>query len=369
MTELSLLIVTPYLDEEKPMPGEDGMSDLPLIGETQYLPDDKGDGLVAQEYESKNENCASSEIEIRIEDSQVNGDENIISSEEIESDSAIQNGSTTEILVNDTTIEIKDVTISSEVTDGDLKQQNTLENDCTNDTVEEEIYKNKILNLESELSSYKNKYDILFTNSTTIDNALLDAQKKLKDVSLRLDQKDSELSEMESKFQTTSNRMQEERLAAEKSKNDANECEILRSQLAKITSDNENLLTDNKRLQESVQKTENMLHVCQENTTPGEQIKDISSGESNYISELETSLNEANDKISELLKVKERYAEVDLEKTNLGHNLSELEEEMDVLSFQTRTATACSMVPLVILVLAIMVAYLPYLSSLFGTVD
>ena len=56
MTELSLLIVTPYLDEEKPMPGEDGMSDLPLIGETQYLPDDKGDGLVAQEYESKNEN-------------------------------------------------------------------------------------------------------------------------------------------------------------------------------------------------------------------------------------------------------------------------------------------------------------------------
>ena len=139
--------------------------------------------------------------------------------------------------------------------------------------------------------------------------------------------------------------------------------------MAKITSEKENLLTDNKRLQESVKKTENMLHVCQEKTTPGDISEDRSSVDSTHISQLEKSLNDANGKISELLKVKEKYAEVDLEKTNLGHNLSELEEEMDVLSFQTRTATACSMVPLVILVLAIMVAYLPYLSSLFGTVD
>ena len=110
------------------------------------------------------------------------------------------------------------------------------------------------------------------------------------------------------------------------------------------------------------------MQECQENTRVEGHGLDISDDSSRF-GLLEKSLHEANDKISELIKVKEKYAEVDLEKTNLGNNLSELEEEMDVLSFQTRTATACSMVPLVILVLAIMVAYLPYLSSVFGTVD
>merc|ERR1712126_282275 len=182
------------------------------------------------------------------------------------------------------------------------------------------------------------------------------------------EQKDAKLSEMEIKLKESSERMQHEILAAEKCKNDATETEQLRSQLAKLTSEKEALVNDNILLKDRAGKYEGLLQ-CQgrENDTSSE--KPEAKGDSKIITDLEKSLNEANNKISELLKVKEKYAEVDQEKTNLGHNLSELEEEMDVLSFQTRTATAFSVVPLGILLLAIMVAYLPYLSSLFGTVD
>lgn len=359
--------------EEKEMPVYDGMAELPLNGETEWRvvgeSNDKGLIPLGPESEYKNESCDSTEIETHLEDSRLNNEENITSSENKESVLAIENGDLIDITIGDTTIEIKDdAGMNSTVVNGELRKQNTLEIDFSKDKFDTEAYSNKILNLESELDSYKNKYEILFNNSNTIDNNLLDAQRKLKEVNLRLEQKDVELSEMDLKLQSTSSLMQEELLAAEKCKTDANQCEQLRSQLAKITSEKESLLKDNKRLEENAEKFESKLQECQENTRVEGHGLDISDDSSRF-GLLEKSLHEANDKISELIKVKEKYAEVDLEKTNLGNNLSELEEEMDVLSFQTRTATACSMVPLVILVLAIMVAYLPYLSSVFGTVD
>ena len=347
------------------------MGELALNGETHQLSEDKGHVSVCPVSLSKDDTCDPFETDNSFDDSQLNPEGDITSSEIKTRGLEIENGEKTVPLHGDTTIDLKDsADINNAVDEADLHQQNSLENDFPKNTVDEQMYKNKIVNLESELSNYKNKYEILFNNSTTIDAALHDAQKKLKDVSLRLEQKDVDLSQMELKFQATSNRMQEEILAAEKCKNDANEYEQLRSQLSKITLEKETLLTDNEQLHINVEKFQNMLLECQEKSTlEGQGQSATTNIESGDISQLEKSLNEANDKISELLKVKERYAEVDLEKTNLGNNLSELEEEMDVLSFQTRTATACSMVPLVILVLAIMVAYLPYLSSLFGTVD
>jgi chromosome segregation ATPase len=159
---------------------------------------------------------------------------------------------------------------------------------------------------------------------------------------------------------------------------DVDEADALRSHLAKVTSEKESLIIDNNRLHADVKKLQETLRECQDSVpiTQKEQPGHHKYGntcnnmnESVELNQLELSLNEANDKISELLKVKERFAEVDTEKTNLANNLSELEEEVDVLSFQTRTATACSMIPLVILVFAVIVAYLPQFSSLFGTVD
>ena len=358
-----------YVGEDKEMPVEDGMTELPLNGETGPYNNEK---LVPEgtESEYKNEPCDPTETETNLEDFQVNHEENVTSNMAKESVMAIKNEDLADITMGDTTIELKDDNgTNSSVVNGELRPQSTLEMDFSADKSDVEAYNTKLRNLESELGSYKNKYEILVNNSNTIDNALLEAQRKLKEVNLRLEQKDVEISEMDLKLQKSSSRMQEELLAAEKCKTDANQCELLRSQLAKITSEKENLLIDNKRLEASAEKFQNMLHKCQESKSVKENVLDASSDDPSLLNQLETSLHEANEKISELLKVKEKYAEVDLEKTNLGNNLSELEEEMDVLSFQTRTATACSMVPLVILVLAIMVAYLPYLSSLFGTVD
>merc|ERR1719414_780246 len=68
----------------------------------------------------------------------------------------------------------------------------------------------KLLNCESELNTYKNKYELLVNNSTTINNALIDAQKKLREVNTSLEQKNSELYETEIKLQETSKRVQDE---------------------------------------------------------------------------------------------------------------------------------------------------------------
>ena len=338
-----------------------------MNGDARLSTDEKGQKSGSSE-EEKTDTQISTEKTDSIESFNSNNDESILISEE-NTEPVVQNGSISVCMANDIAMESKDSNdITCETDSIDSCQQDSLDEDVAKSNKDKELNE-KISNLESELNNYKNKYEILVNNSTTTDNALLDAQNKLKEVNTRLEQKDSDLSKMEVKLQETSKRMQEEILAAEKCKNDATEFEQLRSQLAKLTSEKETLANDNKFLKDNAGKYESLLKECQESMNDKSHGRLERTGESDIISNLEKSLNEANNKISELLKVKEKYAEVDLEKTNLGHNLSELEEEMDVLSFQTRTATAFSVVPLGILLLAIMVAYLPYLSSLFGTVD
>ena len=348
------------------MSTDDGASESALNGETR-LPIDKSQKSEGSEDEKAEPRISSDQTSNTESFKSTNGESTLPSDENIEA--VVLNGSVSEFTISDTTIESTEpIDTTSETESIDLCHQNTLDKDSAQ-KIEDKELNEKILNLESELNNYKNKYEILVNNSSTIDNALLDAQNKLKEVNSCLEQKDAKLSEMEIKLKESSERMQHEILAAEKCKNDATETEQLRSQLSKLTSENEALVNDNMLLKDRAGKYEGLLQECQGRENDKYPEKPEAKGDSKIITDLEKSLNEANNKISELLKVKEKYAEVDQEKTNLGHNLSELEEEMDVLSFQTRTATAFSVVPLGILLLAIMVAYLPYLSSLFGTVD
>merc|ERR1712115_351567 len=93
-----------------------------------------------------------------------------------------------------------------------IDAQNKLRDVHTNqeqNNVEKELSE-KLLNRESELNTYKNKYELLVNNSTTINNALIDAQKKLREVNTSLEQKNSELYEMKIKLQKTSKRVQDE---------------------------------------------------------------------------------------------------------------------------------------------------------------
>jgi regulator of replication initiation timing len=84
---------------------------------------------------------------------------------------------------------------------------------------------------------------------------------------------------------------------------------------------------------------------------------------------LNDSLHEAEAKIAELLKVKERFADVAQDKSRLETSVAELEREVETLGFQSQTATACAVVPIFLLIMAIVMAYMPMLASLFGTAD
>ena len=74
-------------------------------------------------------------------------------------------------------------------------------------------------------------------------------------------------------------------------------------------------------------------------------------------------LEKAESKISELLKVKEKFAEVSAENSTLAMNLSEMQQEMNLM---TRTATACALIPLAVVLLAMFAYYFPFFGFFGG---
>ena len=57
------------------------------------------------------------------------------------------------------------------------------------------------------------------------------------------------------------------------------------------------------------------------------------------------------------------------EKSRLEVDVSALEEELETLAAASRTLTACTVLPLIVLIIAIVTAFLPLVSHLFGTRD
>merc|ERR1719350_639240 len=86
-------------------------------------------------------------------------------------------------------------------------------------------------------------------------------------------------------------------------------------------------------------------------------------------SALEQSLEEAESRIASLLSVKDRLVTVQEEKSRLETDVSALEEELETLAAASRTLTACTVLPLIVLIIAIVTAFLPLVSQLFGTRD
>ena len=111
-----------------------------------------------------------------------------------------------------------------------------------------------------------------------------------------------------------------------------------------------------------------MTAISEENETLRNQLQNFETS-AEKISDLEVALIDAETKISELLRVKEKFAELSEENLNQSMNLSELESEFDTLNFQSRISTCFAVFPLLVLSLAIVVAYLPIFSSVFGTAD
>ena len=118
----------------------------------------------------------------------------------------------------------------------------------------------------------------------------------------------------------------------------------------------------------------NPFQICKLNTLSEENEKlradlEQSLDSTRKILELERALNESENKISELLRVKEKFAELSEEKLNQTLSLNELEDQVETLSFQSRITTSLAVFPLLVLFLAVFVAYLPVFSTLFGTAD
>merc|ERR1711934_648641 len=84
-------------------------------------------------------------------------------------------------------------------------------------------------------------------------------------------------------------------------------------------------------------------------------------------SALEQSLEEAESRIASLLSVKDRLVMVQEEKSRLDVDVTTLEEELETLATASRTLTACTVLPILVLIIAIVIAFLPFVSQLFGT--
>merc|ERR1719447_1623332 len=76
-------------------------------------------------------------------------------------------------------------------------------------------------------------------------------------------------------------------------------------------------------------------------------------------SALEQSLEEAESRIAGLLSVKDRLVTVQEEKSRLEVDVSTLEEELETLVAASRTLTACTVLPILVLIIAIVIAFLP----------
>merc|ERR1719220_3015342 len=55
------------------------------------------------------------------------------------------------------------------------------------------------------------------------------------------------------------------------------------------------------------------------------------------------------------------------EKSRLEVDVTTLEEELETLATASRTLTACTVLPILVLIIAIVIAFLPFVSQLFGT--
>ena len=158
--------------------------------------------------------------------------------------------------------------------------------------------------------------------------------------------------------------------AAETSENNEIDDKIakLNDEKEQICSENERLRTDlNSHLQiiEDLEQqvksmTDSQLMAASSTSTlvgSTIQIASAGNGSTGNTNSVNSQLEKAESKISELLKVKEKFAEVSAENSTLAMNLSEMQQEMNLM---TRTATACAIIPLAVVLLAMFAYYFPF---------
>merc|ERR1719350_1543699 len=291
---------------------------------------------------------------------------------------------------------LADNTMSSESSDPAKMMEETLRLR----SLVEEINRSKVktdyelVNLRINLEEAKNE------NSTVLQE-LENTRNKLADAEQLISSQDKLVRDLEEKIQENSFRAAEP--AAERSEGDGAEApeEHQLTQSSAITPDNkhsdplreeDSLSKECKSLQELVQKLEeknaNLQAECLRKdafllssnnkieqletrvsevrlTGPGSPVTARVTEAPSAPPESDSSLQEAG----EAAQVKERLDSVQAEKDKLECDVSRLEEELSIIAVASRTLTACTVIPVIVLLIAIVMAFQPLISSIFGTRD
>lgn len=149
------------------------------------------------------------------------------------------------------------------------------------------------------------------------------------------------------------------------------ECNSLRSRILTMESEtrkyrNENvrLDADNKNLTDTCAKLE-AAKTALENRSGDywkEQVMDARS----QADKIQKELSEA---CEEIVLIKERYAECNKEKAHLHQEVDALNEQLKLITVQNRAVSFCSVIPLVILLIATLLAFYPSLAQFTATSD
>ncbi|XP_077540273.1 uncharacterized protein LOC144152734 isoform X4 [Haemaphysalis longicornis] len=151
------------------------------------------------------------------------------------------------------------------------------------------------------------------------------------------------------------------------------ECEALRTRLhtaedeaSKQREENAKLLTECQRLRDSCGE----LGVrSAPSSKPGDHGDDWPDQLDQLQQEAQNTRHQLQESVEELALLKEKYSACALEKAQLQQELRAVDEERQLLLYQSKTTSACSIIPLCILVLAILMGFYPTLSYFTATAD
>lgn len=149
--------------------------------------------------------------------------------------------------------------------------------------------------------------------------------------------------------------------------------ESLRLELRGVEEERESLRQEVKRLSAATSSSQSSRPPPPPPPTPNASSVCSSPNSSSLTMTADSSSSSSNpaieERINQLLKVKEKFVEISADKSQLEQSFQELEKEVETLTLQSQTATACCLIPLAILVLAVIIAYLPVLAPALGTSD
>jgi len=240
----------------------------------------------------------------------------------------------------------------------------------------------ELVNLRIDLEEAKNENSLVLQDLENTRNKLTDAEKLItsQDKLVKdLEEKIHENTRSNSDQNSTNSEQKSAILTSDKKISDplieedlvrlSHECKSLQEMVQKLEEANANLQADCLRKDDLLKSS----------SKSPEKVTGDGSGEEVNISNDSSSIASSHhqpqpqvglEKEDDALQgVKERLVSVQAEKDKLEVDVSRLEEELSIIAVASRTLTACTVIPIIVLLIAIVMAFLPSISSILGTRD